>query len=133
MGPEKTRPDQMTKGKIPNLPGPKSRRGHENRKTGDVAATGLVSFGLLFNRNPELIEPGNHAMLVFFLFLPLVGPQIAGSGYFQAVGKAVQATILSLSGPVVIFIPLLLILPLYRGLDGTWGAARAETARAAGL
>ncbi|NMB41402.1 MAG: MATE family efflux transporter [Firmicutes bacterium] len=77
----------------------------------------------LFNRNPELIRLGTHAILIFFMFLPLIGLQIIGSGYFQAVGKPVQATILSLSRQVIIFIPLLLILPLYLGLDGIWWAA----------
>ncbi|HZK18013.1 MAG TPA: MATE family efflux transporter, partial [Clostridia bacterium] len=76
----------------------------------------------LFNLNPELIRLGTHAVLIYFVFLPLVGIQIIGAGYFQAVGKPVQATILSLSRQVIIFIPLLLILPLYLGLDGIWWA-----------
>jgi Na+-driven multidrug efflux pump len=77
----------------------------------------------LFNHNSDLIALGTHAALIFFMFLPLVGLQIIGAGYFQAVGKSVQTTILSLSRQVIIFIPLLLILPLYWGLDGIWKAA----------
>ncbi len=76
----------------------------------------------LFNRNSELIDLGSHAMIIFFMFPPLVGLQVIGSGYFQAVGKPVQATILSLSRQVIVFIPLLLILPFYWGLDGIWWA-----------
>lgn len=100
-----------------------------------IAATSIVTLGFfiarlwpvqligLFNRNSELINMGTHAILIFFIFLPLVGLQLIGAGYFQAVGKPLQATILSLSRQVIIFIPLLLILPLYWGLDGIWWAA----------
>jgi putative MATE family efflux protein len=77
----------------------------------------------LFNRNQQLIELGTNAISIFFLFLPLVGLQLIGAGYFQAVGKPIQATILSLSRQVIIFIPLLLILPVYMGLDGIWRTA----------
>lgn len=97
-----------------------------------VAATVIVTFSFiisriwptqlvgLFNQNPELIELGTHAMLIFLILLPLEGLQIVGAGYFQAVGKPVQATILSLSRQIIIFIPLALILPRFWGLDGVW-------------
>ncbi len=99
-----------------------------------IAATTIITFGFiivklwpvqlisLFNTNPELIELGTHGMLIFFIFLPIVGVQIVGAGYFQAVGKPVQATVLSLSRQVLIFIPLLLIFPRIWGLDGIWWA-----------
>lgn len=77
---------------------------------------------MLFNRNPELVNMGTHAMFIFFIFFPLVGLQIISSGYFQAMGKPVQATILTLSRQIIIFIPLLLIVPRYWGLDGIWWA-----------
>lgn len=60
------------------------------------------------------------AMGIFFKFLPLIGVQIMSASYFQAVGKPHQATILSLSRQVFIFIPLLLILPKKLGLEGIW-------------
>ncbi|NLZ27342.1 MAG: MATE family efflux transporter [Firmicutes bacterium] len=77
----------------------------------------------LFNKNPELIALGVHGMEIFFKFIPLVGVQMLGSGYFQAVGKANQATILGLSRQILIFIPLLIILPHYWGLEGVWWSA----------
>lgn len=58
------------------------------------------------------------AMGIFFKFLPLIGVQIMSASYFQAVGKPHQATILSLSRQVFIFVPLLLILPKKLGLEG---------------
>lgn len=77
----------------------------------------------LFNKNPVLIEMGVYGMDIFFKLIPLVGVQMIGASYFQAVGKANHATILALSRQVLIFIPLLLILPHYFGLQGVWWSA----------
>ncbi|NLC03121.1 MAG: MATE family efflux transporter, partial [Tissierellia bacterium] len=100
-----------------------------------VAATGIVTVGFLiskiwprqlvslFNNDPELIAMGIHGMDIFFKFLPLVGVQMISSSYFQAVGKPNQATLLGLSRQVIIFIPLLIILPGIWGLDGVWWSA----------
>lgn len=97
-----------------------------------VSATSIVTLGFLvskiwpnqlisvFNENQELIQLGTHAMEIFFKFLPLIGVQIMSASYFQAVGKPHQATILSLSRQVFIFIPLLIILPRQWGLEGIW-------------
>ncbi|NLA05510.1 MAG: MATE family efflux transporter, partial [Firmicutes bacterium] len=74
----------------------------------------------LFNKKPELIELGVHSMDIFFKLIPLVGVQMLGACYFQAVGKAKQATILGLSRQIIIFIPLLIALPYYWGLEGVW-------------
>lgn len=100
-----------------------------------LAATFIVTLGYmvsrlwpaqligLFNKDPQLIEQGIHAMRIFFKFIPLVGLQMISSSYFQAVGKPNQATLLGLSRQVLIFIPLLLILPRYWGLEGVWWSA----------
>lgn len=100
-----------------------------------ISATAILSVGFavskiwpvqlisLFNTNPELIEMGVHGMDIFFKFLPLVGMQMISASYFQAVGKPKQATILSLSRQVLIFIPLLVILPRFFGLEGIWWSA----------
>ncbi len=100
-----------------------------------AAATGILIVGFIliklwpaqlvgiFNENPELIDLSVHAMLIFFTFLPLIGVQIIGGSYFQAMGKPTQSTIISLSRQVLIFIPLLLILPSFWGLEGVWRAA----------
>ena len=63
---------------------------------------------------------GCHGMGIFFKLLPLIGMQLISSSYFQAVGKPIQATLLGLSRHVFIFIPLLIILPHFWGLDGVW-------------
>jgi putative MATE family efflux protein len=105
----------------------------ETLKMGILASTALATFGfitiLLFSTPiAELFSKGDaalteltaHAMLIFFAVLPIVGFQIVGANYFQAVGKPVQSTILSLSRQVLIFIPFLLILPNFLGIEGVW-------------
>lgn len=94
-----------------------------------IVTTGffLIQFGAriilsFFNQNPELLNVGTRAAHFFFLLFPLLGLQIVGAGYFQAVGKPKEAMLLSLSRQVLFLIPALLILPLFLGLDGVWFA-----------
>lgn len=76
--------------------------------------------GLFTRDDTELIALTTHAMSLYFALLPVVGFQVIGSSYFQAVGKPIQSTILSLSRQVLIFIPLLVILPRFWGIEGVW-------------
>jgi Na+-driven multidrug efflux pump len=76
----------------------------------------------LFNRDKELIEIGTHGIRIFLLMLPIVGIQIIITNYFQSVGKASKAILLSLTRQVLFLIPLVLILPTFLGLDGIWTA-----------
>ena len=64
-----------------------------------------------------------HAMIIYLAMITVIGLQIMSSTYFQAVGKARQAAVLSLSRQVLFFIPLLLILPRFWGVEGVWRAA----------
>jgi len=103
----------------------------EALKLAATAATVLVSIGFVVTRlfpaqiiaffNPEdqaLIEYGAHAITIFLIFLPIIGFQVVGANYFQAVGKPKQAMLLTLSRQVLLLIPLILILPKFFGLDG---------------
>jgi len=103
----------------------------EALKLGIFAATALVIFGFIITRlystqlisifnakDPELIAFGAHALKVFLIFMPIIGFQIVSANYFQAVGKPLQAGLLSLSRQVLILIPAMLILPGYFGLEG---------------
>lgn len=74
----------------------------------------------LFGDDRQLISLTLHAMAIFFIMFPVVGFQVICSNYFQAVGKAREAAILSLSRQVLFFIPLLLILPHFWGIEGVW-------------
>ncbi|MDD4239648.1 MAG: MATE family efflux transporter [Desulfotomaculaceae bacterium] len=79
--------------------------------------------GLFSTDDTALTEMTTQAMRVFFALFPVVGFQIICSNYFQAVGKPIQSTILSLSRQVLLFIPLLLILPNFWGINGVWRTA----------
>ena len=70
----------------------------------------------------EVMDIGGHAMSRCFLALPLIGLQVLGSGYFQASGRPTMALFLGLTWQIIFFIPLLLTLPLFWGLDGVWYA-----------
>lgn len=100
-----------------------------------IAATAISTAGYVVTRlfpsqlisifnssDTELITFGTYALLMLTFFLPLIGFQIVGSGYFQAIGKPLQSIILSLSRQVLILIPALLILPHFFKLDGVLAA-----------
>lgn len=52
------------------------------------------------------------------IFIFVMGVQMVASVYFQAVGKAMGATVLSLSRQVLFMIPCMLILPYFFGIIG---------------
>ncbi|MDX1543359.1 MAG: MATE family efflux transporter, partial [Christiangramia sp.] len=74
----------------------------------------------VFTGEAEIIEETPSAMRWVFAAIPIVTIQLIGAAYFQAIGKAVPAFLLTLSRQGFIFIPLVLILPLYYGEWGVW-------------
>ena len=80
----------------------------------------------LFNREDEsLMLLGTHATRICLVMFPIIGFQIVGASYFQAVGKPKQALLLGLSRQVLLLIPAILLLPRFFGLDGVWAAIPA--------
>lgn len=79
--------------------------------------------GLFTKGDQALTRMTAGAMVVFFGMVFVIGFQIVGSQYFQATGKAKKAAVLSLSRQVLLFIPLLLVLPHFWGIDGVWRTA----------
>ena len=59
-----------------------------------------------------------HFMRTFLFMILLNGVQMISSNFFAAIGKPVKGMILSLTRQVLFLIPLLLILPVFLGLDG---------------
>lgn len=76
--------------------------------------------GLFIKNDIELLNIGARGLRIDLLFLPIIGMQIVGSNYFQAIGQAKTAMFLSLLRQVVILIPLILVLPTFFKLDGLW-------------
>lgn len=79
--------------------------------------TAIVS---AFTQDSVLLDKTPKAMVIVFAATPIIGIQLIGSAYFQAIGKAVPALLLTLTRQGFFFIPLLLILPKYYGELGVW-------------
>jgi len=97
-----------------------------------VTAT-LISFGIfaiiiifapaivsVFTNDPMLIDRTTPALRAVFLATPLLAVNLLGSAYFQAIGRARPALILSLSKQGFFLIPLIFILPYFFGIYGIW-------------
>ncbi len=74
----------------------------------------------VFTSNPNVIADTPNAMRWVFAATPIIALQLIGSAYFQAIGKAIPALLLTLSRQGFFFIPLVLILPIYYGETGVW-------------
>jgi putative MATE family efflux protein len=74
----------------------------------------------IFSNDIALINQGEYALRIIILMIPVLGFQLIGASYFQALGKALPSFILSLSRQIFFFLPLVFFLPRYWGLDGIW-------------
>lgn len=70
--------------------------------------------------NAYVMEHIPLAMRLVFVATPIIALQLIGSAYFQAIGKAIPALLLTLTRQGFFFIPLILILPNYLGELGVW-------------
>lgn len=90
----------------------------------------LISFILLilfpvtivsvFTKDIELINLASNALKIVILMLPLIGIQLVAGGFYQSLGKARAAFILSILRQMILLVPLVLILPIYYKLPGVW-------------
>ncbi len=74
----------------------------------------------IFSKDVIVSEQTPMALRYVFMALPIIGIQLIGAAYFQAIGKAKPALLLTLSRQGFFFIPLLFLLPPYIGIDGVW-------------
>lgn len=74
----------------------------------------------IFTDDATVIEKTPNAMRWVFAATPIVAIQLIGSAYFQAIGKAVPALLLTLTRQGFFFIPLIVILPRYFGEMAVW-------------
>lgn len=72
--------------------------------------------------NEELLARTPAALRWVFAVTPIIVIQLIGASYFQAIGKAVPALLLSLTKQGFFLIPLILILPEFMGVLGVWVA-----------
>lgn len=76
----------------------------------------------LFTKDMTLITVSGNAIRIVFLATPLLAVSFIISAYYQALGKALPALLLALTKQGFFLIPLVLILPIYLGLNGIWMA-----------
>ncbi len=101
-----------------------------------IVFVGLMIFpaeiaGLFLSNRPDLsemelatnafvLQHTPNAMRWVFAATPIIALQLIGAAYFQAIGKAVPALLLTLLRQGFFFIPLILILPNFLGELGIW-------------
>jgi putative MATE family efflux protein len=103
-----------------------------------IAGTSFITAGFLLmqifpeffialfrNEKGILMDMSVYCLRVSTMFFPIIAFQIFTSQYFQAIGKPVQSTILSLSRQLLFYIPLLVLLPDAFGLHGVFFAMPA--------
>ena len=67
---------------------------------------------------PLYFEFAIRFLRIFLFMVTINGVQLQSSNFFAAIGKPVKGVILSLTRQVFFLVPLLLILPLFFGIDG---------------
>ncbi len=76
----------------------------------------------LFTTDPELIRLSVNGMRIMMAAFVLVGSQMVITNFFQSIGMAKISMFLSLSRQMIFLLPMLLLLPLFLGVDGIWWA-----------
>ncbi|MFA6806679.1 MAG: MATE family efflux transporter [Bacteroidales bacterium] len=79
-----------------------------------------ISISRAFTSDKELTDIASKGFRIVFILFPIIGFQIVCSNFFQSIGKAKKAIFLSLVRQVIVLIPLLIILPLFWGVEGVW-------------
>lgn len=74
----------------------------------------------LFTQDLKVLKETPPFMRWVFAATPIIGIQLIGAAYFQAIGKAIPALLLTLARQGFFFVPLILILPKFYGILGVW-------------
>ena len=75
----------------------------------------------IFNgTDTALIDMAGRVIRYVNLLLPIVPLQMMATTFFQAINQPLKAAFLSLSRQILLVIPLVLILPLFMGLEGVF-------------
>ena len=79
-----------------------------------------------FSSDQRLIDIGRDPLRLVLLAIPLIALQMVGVVYFQAIGRAIPALVLSMARQVLFLVPLVVLLPRVFGLSGVWAAFPAS-------
>lgn len=77
-------------------------------------------FIALLSTDSTIIAEGQTALRLMALSYPLAGVAILVAAYFQSIGSARQALMLTLGGMLLVKIPVLLLASTWFGLNGIW-------------
>ena len=75
---------------------------------------------LMFTDHEPLVEAATRAMMITGALFIFVGPGVITGTYFQAIGMAKLASLMSTTRQMLCLVPALFIFPLFWGLDGVW-------------
>ncbi|PWM98065.1 MAG: MATE family efflux transporter [Massilioclostridium sp.] len=109
-----------------------------------IFATALILIGWIFcqtmpetiisifgNENAQFTGFAVSCLRIYLFSIFCAGFQIVSTNYFQATGQPLKASILSMLRQLLLLIPLILILPLFMGLNGIlYSAPIADAASA---
>jgi putative MATE family efflux protein len=110
----------------------KMKRARETVKLSILWATGVLVIGFLgtqllatqilsiFTEDAEMIREGARVLRICTLVFPIISVQMVGSASFQSLGRPVLALVFSVIRQILLFIPLVLVLPHFMGFDGIW-------------
>lgn len=76
----------------------------------------------LFTTDEQLIALSVNGLRIMMAAFVFVGSQMVIANFFQSIGKAKVSMFLSLSRQMIFLLPMLLLLPLFMGVDGIWWA-----------
>lgn len=68
----------------------------------------------------QLIALASHGLQAILIAFPIVGFSIVVGNFFQYIGKAKRAILLSMTRQLIFILPLLVVLPPKWGQDGVW-------------
>jgi len=74
----------------------------------------------VFTDETKILNETPSAMRWVFAATPIIGIQLIGAAYFQAIGKAIPALLLALTRQGFFFVPLLFIFSNKMGVYGVW-------------
>ena len=80
----------------------------------------------LFTTDDTLISLAATGILINMLMFPFIGFQAVIANFFQCIGRVQISIFLSLSRQLLFLLPLIIILPLFWGLNGVWAALPAS-------
>lgn len=73
-----------------------------------------------FIQEQDTLNMGVTILKIVFLGIPTMGFQIIAGGYFQSIGKAIPALIITSARQVIFLIPMILVLAPIYGVKGIW-------------